>query len=324
MRRTKNLCTLLFVLVAIVASASRSASAEEIEELRKLYEYDKSLPLKAEQTVLYELDGARVYDVTYDSPRGGRVTAYLVTPASGTQPCAGIVFGHWGAGTRTEFLPEATLYARTGAVSLLVDNPWVRPSPWRKSLKQVADPDNDREAFIQAVIDLRRGIDLLSAREDVDAKRIAYAGHSFGAQWGAILSALESRLVTCVLVGGVPDAESIYRDGPDADLVELRATVPKEQQEAFLKALAPTSPIKFVAHSKVPLFFQFARYEQYFDRPAMERYYAAAVQPKEVKWYHTGHDLNDPAALVDRSQWLRTKIGIGDVRPLLKAGLEKQ
>jgi cephalosporin-C deacetylase-like acetyl esterase len=319
MKRLTVPCTLLVALVPLVASAS----ADEIDQLRQLYGYDQSLPLNVEQKVLYEHDGARVHDVTYDSPRGGRVTAYLVTPLTGKQPFVGIAFGHWGQGTRTEFLPEATLYAQAGAVSLLVDNPWVRPSPWRKPLKQVADPNNDREAFVQAVIDLRRGIDLLSARDDVDPKRLAYVGHSFGAQWGAILSAIESRLVTCVLVGGVPDAESIYRDGPDAGVAEFRATVPKEQQEAFLRALAPTSPIKYVAHSKVPLLFQFARHEQYFDQAAMDRYFAASIQPKDVKWYHAGHDLNDPSALVDRSQWLRQNVGIGEVRPILKAGLER-
>ena len=66
-----------------------------------------------------------MYDLTYASPKGGRVTAYLVAPA-GKGPFAGLVFGHWGPGNRTEFLPEATLYARAGAASLLVDYPWVR------------------------------------------------------------------------------------------------------------------------------------------------------------------------------------------------------
>jgi dienelactone hydrolase len=190
-------------------------------------------------------------------------------------------------------------------------------------LRQLADPDSDREAFIQAVVDLRRGIDLLAARPDVDSQRLAYVGHSFGAQWGAILSAVEPRLKAVVLMGGVPDAESIYRDGPEPGVVEMRKNVPQERQEAFLKALRPTSPVLFVPHSKVPLLFQFARYEQYFDRAAMERYFAAAAEPKEVKWYHAGHDLNDPAALIDRANWLRTSVGLRPVAPILRETLEK-
>ena len=142
------------------------------------------------------------------------MTAYLVVPAD-TGPFAGLVFGHWGLGNRTEFLPEAMLYARAGAVSLLVDYPWVRPDPWRKSLKQAADPEADHEAFVQAVVDLRRGIDLLAGRADVDSKRLGYVGHSWGAQWGAILSTVEPRLKGVVLMAGVPDQAAIWRDNND-------------------------------------------------------------------------------------------------------------
>src|SRR5207302_155389 len=109
-------------------------------------DYDSKQPLDVQQVLLHERDGVKVFDLTYASPKGGRVTAYLVVPTD-QKPHAGVVFGHWGPGTRTEFLPEATLYARAGAVSLLVDNPWVRPNPWRKPLKQLDDPDSDREAF---------------------------------------------------------------------------------------------------------------------------------------------------------------------------------
>ena len=35
--------------------------------------------------------------------------------------------------------------------------------------------------------------------------------------------------------------------------------------------------------------------------------------PKDtpVKWYDTGHELNDPQALTDRATWLREKLGVG-------------
>jgi len=274
---------LLEAVLVVVVLAPVVTAEDDIGSLKRLYEYDQSQSLDSQEALLYELDGARVYDTTYSSPKGGRVTAYLIIPAE-RKTHAGIVFGHWGQGTRTEFLPEATLYARAGAVCLLVDNPWVRPAPWRKPLKQLEDPDSDREAFIQAVVDLRRGIDLLAGRPDVDSKRLAYVGHSFGAQWGAILSAVENRIQTAVLMGGIPDAESIWRDGQDAGLVEYRANAPKDKQEAYLKAVAPTSPVRYVAHSTVPLLFQFARFEQYFDEAAMFRYEQAARQPKEVRW----------------------------------------
>jgi hypothetical protein len=41
-------------------------------------------------------------------------------------------------------------------------------------------------------VDLRRGLDLLVARNNVDAKRIGFVGHSFGAQCGNILDAVDT------------------------------------------------------------------------------------------------------------------------------------
>jgi len=110
---------------------------------------------------LYERDGAKVYDVTYHVGRHATPLWAGVVPAV-KGPHAGLVFGHWGPGDRTEFLPEAKLYATAGAVSLLIDYPWVRPAPWRKKLKFLDAPETDHAAFVQAVVDLRRGFDLLA------------------------------------------------------------------------------------------------------------------------------------------------------------------
>jgi dienelactone hydrolase len=238
---------------------------------------------------------------------------------TGKGPFAGLLFGHWGPGNRTEFLPEATLYARAGAVSLLVDYPWVRPAPWRKKLGRGLDePAADHAAFVQAVVDLRRGLDLLAARADVDPKRLAYVGHSFGAQWGAILAAVDRRVKTAVLMGGVPDQSAILVEGEDPAAVELRKGTPKEKLAKFLRSAARTDAVHYVGHAPpTPLLFQFARFERYFTEAAMKRYAKAATGPKEVKWYDTGHDLNDVQALLDRADWLRAKVRLGRVRPIL-------
>jgi len=192
-------------IVMICLAAAQVASAEDnsFDDLKRMYDYDRQQALDVQEKILHERDGVKVYDLSYASPKGGKVTAYMVVP-EGKGPFAGLLFGHWGPGNRTEFLPEATLYARAGAVSLLIDYPWVRPAPWRKSLKEVENPEWDHQAFVQAVIDLRRGIDLLSSRPDIDPKRIAYVGHSFGAQWGAILSAVDDRLKGVVAHGRNP------------------------------------------------------------------------------------------------------------------------
>jgi dienelactone hydrolase len=317
----KKLISAFAIWMAVVIAAQ--AQLNDIQSLKSLYDYDSTQPLDSEEMLLYERDGINVYDISYASPKGGRVTAYLVVPP-GNGPFAGLVFGHWGPGNRTEFLPEAMLYARAGAASILIDYPWVRPAPWRKKLYNFSHAEEDHETYIQAVVDLRRAIDVLSAHSCVDTSRLACIGHSYGAQWGAILSAVDDRIKAAVLMGGIPDLAAIYLDNNDPDFVELRASVPKEEIASYLRINACIDAIHYVPHATpTPLLFQFARYERYFDEAAMKRYAQAASEPKSVKWYETGHDLNDVQALLDRSEWLRAKIGTGSIARIIEHTLKE-
>ena len=163
----------VFWLLLLVAASCETVFAQNqsINELRRIFDYDQNAPLDVREVSVINRNGVRIHDITYASPKSGRITAYLVVPAARGR-FAGVVFGHWSYGTRTEFLPEAMLYARAGVVSLLVDDLGVRPAPWRRNAAGT-DPEAVRNNFIQSVVDLRRGIDLLRARSDVDPSRIA-------------------------------------------------------------------------------------------------------------------------------------------------------
>jgi dienelactone hydrolase len=296
------------------------AQNESINELRHMFDYEQKAPLDVREVDVINRKGVRIYDITYASPKSGRVTAYLVTPAkSGRFPA--VVFGHWSYGTRTEFLPEAMMYARAGVVSLLVDDLGARPAPWRRNAP-FTQPEAVRENFIQSVVDLRRGIDVMQARSDVDPNRIAYVGHSSGAHWGAILAAVDRRLKTVVLMAGVPAEATILMESDDPEFVDLRQSTPKEQLDNYLTMIGPLDAIKYVAHAApTPILFQFARFEQYFNEKAMQRYAGAASEPKRVLWYDTGHGLNDVQPLIDRANWLRRYIAMSPVAPILRRSL---
>lgn len=280
--------------------------------LGKPFAYDPARPLEIRETVLERMDDVVVYDISYDGAVGSRVTALLVTPvARGRHPT--ILFGHWGGGDRSEFLPEAIWYARAGVVSLLPSYPWTRPQPWRTALRYSADPAHDFDVYVRTVIDLRRGVDLLVARSDVDARRLGYVGHSYGAQWGAILGAVDRRFGALVLMTGVPDLDALYVESGDPDYVELRTREP-ERVARLLAVMAPLAAVRYITWAApASLLFQCARYEQMFPQSATDRYYAAASTPKSLRCYPTAHDLNDPQALVDRASWLAGRLGFTPV-----------
>lgn len=294
--------------------------AADPNDLDRRFKYDRGIAIDLQQKPLYNRNGAQVSDATFASPKGGRVTAYIVRPATGKGPFAGLVFGHWGPGNRTEFLPEAEIYAQAGAVSVLIDYPWTRPEPWRKKIDQNSSIESDMAAFTQAVVDLRRAIDWLTGQTDIDPKRIAYVGHSYGAQWGAILSAVDDRVHAAVLMAGVPDWDAIYRHSQDPDMRDMRNQL-GERLDKWLNSMRELSAIRYVPYAApTPLLFQFARHERNFDESAMRRYYDAASLPKDIQWYDTGHELNDPRALGDRVRWLEKQIPL----PGASAALERR
>src|SRR5581483_6675100 len=117
--------------------------------------YDPKQPLAFHQELLKDFGGMRLYDISFDSPRGGRVTAYAVVPSRVAHP-AGIVWQHWGQGDRSTMLPDAFAMAKRGAASILVNWPMVRPNP-----PQPKTPRESVAVWLQGAVDIRRAADVL-------------------------------------------------------------------------------------------------------------------------------------------------------------------
>src|SRR6202051_2841689 len=273
-------CFLTLFLVAPLAAQTGVKPAADFSATAHLFDYDPKQPLDIHDKIIEEFDGGALHDITYTSPKGGPVAAYVVVP-TGKGPFAAVLFGHWGNGTRAEFIPEAKLYARAGAVSLIPDYPWDRPRPWHKTPDHFDKPEVDGEIEMQAVVDLRRGTDLLLARSDVDPKRLAYVGHSYGAQWGSILTAVDKRMKTSVLMAGVAEMADTLLRSDDPGMVDFRKAQPAGQLEKYSQVTGDIDAIHFVGKAApIPLLLQFANYEQYFDKTSIEHYPAAASDPK--------------------------------------------
>jgi dienelactone hydrolase len=106
------------------------------------------------------------------------VPALLFVP-SGGGPYAGLIVQHGLPGGKHDVAFEAEELARLGAVVIAIDAPFAR-----RSGEPIAFTRRDREEQIQLIVDLRRAVDLLRARADVDDDRIAYLGISYGAAIG--------------------------------------------------------------------------------------------------------------------------------------------
>ncbi|HLL07008.1 MAG TPA: prolyl oligopeptidase family serine peptidase [Myxococcaceae bacterium] len=297
-------------LLGVLALAAPALAAEPdplFNELRRLTSYNAQGPLDVNEVRSDRRGDITVTELTYTSPAGGPVPAYLVLP-SGRGPFPAVLFQHWGEGTKNEFLDEALWLARAGVVSLLVDAPFVRPEPYRRPMMGPEMADTWR----QALMDLRRGVDVLTRRPEVDAQRLAYVGHSFGATLGGTLSGVEPRLRAFVLMAGLGDFTDVMRTGKGPVETWWRKNTPPDDFAEYLGSIAPLDGIVGVRNASAAFFFQYPRADQHVPYERTRKYFEAAPQPKLLKVYEGGHELNE-AARRDRAQWLRTYLGFAEV-----------
>jgi len=138
------------------------------------------------------VDGVRVSSVTFTF-RGKPVRALLVQPKRAIENAPGVLFAHWlgdpQTTNRTEFCADAIWLAKRGIVSLLPDEPWAAP----KWFEAVRSTRSDASDSLAAVARLRRSLDVLVATGEVDSARLAFVGHDFGAMYGALFAAVDTR-----------------------------------------------------------------------------------------------------------------------------------
>src|ERR1043165_7018306 len=91
-KSSQSLLTLT-VVTALLSLTLCSAYAQDADLVRH-FDYDGKAPLNIKESGVERRATATVYDITYDSPKGGVVPAYLVVPKS-RGPFAAIIWGHW-------------------------------------------------------------------------------------------------------------------------------------------------------------------------------------------------------------------------------------
>jgi cephalosporin-C deacetylase-like acetyl esterase len=174
------------------------------------------------------------------------------------------------------------------------------------------------------VIGLRRGIDVLAARPDVDATRIGFVGHSFGAMMGAVATSVDDRFRVAVYEVGLlgMSIHIAHSSDPWAEWVRQEAG---DGLSRFLQVISVVDATHYIGHAPaIPKLFQAA----YFDAPAVPHeasmaFFQAASDPKKLIWYDTGHDVDSIAAISDRARFLGSALGLKDINRVLRRNLGK-
>lgn len=331
--RTAFLCTLVIAIAALCAPLPGSARnvvgsigaarfqrpppSNEVEALRlSFYAYDRSLPLRAQVEPLDESASWKRCALAYDSIHDQRVTAIVALPKRFAARYPAVLLVHGSGGNRdTSYIQwVSALLVKYGYATLSIDTQYhgLRARPGRSGEIHMPDSYTMRDAWVQSVVDLRRAVDYLDSRPDIDASRIGVVGFSQGAMLGAVLGGVEARVSAFCLA--VPGAGFVDIVRHISRYPVLMAHWPISTTPDVMRRVADianvTDPIHFVGRiAPRPLLIIIAKDDEIIPPEASTALIRAAhARPEQVKRWVSGHVLN-PNALFDIRDFFVAQFG---------------
>jgi dienelactone hydrolase len=228
--------------------------------------------------------------ITFDAAYGGeRVRAYLYLPRGVQPPYQTVITfpGDGGFGIRSsEQLRPAEHFLKSGRAYLIP----VYKSTYERGDELTSSMPNESHTYREHVVywskDLRRSIDYLETRADIDANRLAFFGVSWGGRMAPVMLAVEHRFkAAVVMVAGLRHQTA----QPEAD------------------------PFNYLPRVTLPLLMLNGRYDFYFpvetsQRPYFER---LGTLPAHKSWmiYDGSHSVPATQLAKESLAWLDRYLG---------------
>lgn len=246
------------------------------------FQYDRGAPLEPEERV-EEADGLRVLRFTISSIHGQRVPGVLITDAERTAPRPLILMLHGAGGSKDEYYIRdvAKSWAPYGFACAAIDAPHhgeraTRPFDFLSLLSQ---PYAGRDHAVQAVVDLRRTLDYLETRPEVDPERTGFLGFSMGTILGVPFCALDRRVkAACFTIGGA---------GVWTWAAQVAAPDVRRDATLVAQLLDPAHFAPYLAPR--PVLMVNGTRDELIPRRAAELLYESLREPKRIIWYDGGH-----------------------------------
>jgi dienelactone hydrolase len=297
--------------------------AQEADRLA-WYEYDANLPLNADLKKLDITATANRFLLDYDSVHDQRVSAIISLPKQMAAPYPAVILVHGSGGSKnTDYIRaiSETLTGR-GYATLSIDTQYHgdRKRPGRSGEIHMPDSYTMRDAWVQSVIDLRRAVDYLESRPDIDHARIGYLGFSQGGMLGSVFGGVEPRVAAfCLAVpgGGLMEIVKHIDEYP-----VLKAHWPIHVTPDVMKTIEEvaniTDPIYYVGRiGPRPLLILVANNDEIIPPAASEALIKAAhATPDQVKRVASGHVLN-PNVLFDIRNFFTAQFGNRTIHSLI-------
>jgi eukaryotic-like serine/threonine-protein kinase len=235
------------------------------------YGYDKT-PLNAKVTETVETTDWRRETITFTGEGNDQAMAYLYLPKNYAKPLQVVQYvppGDVVRGIRpltdsVEMFVTPVIKSGRAVFTVVLKGYVGRPYP-----PTFSPPDNStvefRKQMVNWITDLRRGVDYLETRSDLDAQRLTFLGISNGANVGILLTAVEPRYKYLVFISAGLEPE-------------------------VKNWIAETNYINFASHSNQTKLFVNGRYDETFPYNShFKPLFKLMREPKKQMIYEGGH-----------------------------------
>jgi eukaryotic-like serine/threonine-protein kinase len=268
-----------------------ASSEADFSRWREAYRYDPT-PLDPQIVEVEERPEWRREKITFNGAGGERAIAYLYLPRNFPRPLQVIHFvpgGDVENGLRS--LPASlenrlAPFIKSGRAAFgVVTKGYMERHRAENYVRPERTTVEYRDVIVNRITDIRRGLDYLAMRDDLDAGRVAFFGISAGAQIGLVLAAVEGRYRSVFLAGsGVVKYDS--------------------------QTVAEANPVYFAPHIRPPKLMAHGRYDE--DTPLKtqaEPLFRLLREPKRLVLYDGAH-VPPPEFLVPvMNNWLDEMLG---------------
>jgi len=236
-----------------------------------------------------------LFYLTYRSVHDAEVTGLMALPGTGKSPFPVVILMH-GLGDRktVDYIEAGNQYLLDAGYAVL------RLDISNHGDRFRYDYDFDltagyrywtRDILSQTVFDLRRAVDFIQTRDELDHERIGYMGISLGGIIGTVFCGIDQRVKVPVIVLAGGNMNLMF--GMDAL---------SEDTKDYLSIIDPVNFVGMI--SPRPLLMINARNDDVIPPLTSKLLFKAAKKPREIIWYPTKHhDLPIDKAYPDGIHW---------------------
>jgi dienelactone hydrolase len=216
---------------------------------------------------------------------------YQPRKASGQDPAPGVIVLHILGGDFELSRLFCNALAHRGTAALFVIMPHYGPRRQPGSERRMISPNPHEtvEGMTQAILDIRRGVAWLGAREEVDENNLGVFGISLGGITGALAMTAEPRLQNaCLLLAG-GDIAKVAWESKELERVRREWLNRGGTKEEFLESLQVIDPVTYAANARGRRILMLnAKADEVVPPDCTVSLWTALGEP-EIVWYEGGH-----------------------------------